>query len=72
MTPKFCKQYAQVGSLISGALAAYRDDVRGGAFPGQQFSPYRMRAAEVDAFAEALAQAGMQRAAEAAASSGGA
>jgi len=46
--------------------------VRGGAFPGQQFSPYRMRAAEVDAFAEALAQAGMQRAAEAAASSGGA
>ena len=67
MTPKFCKQYAQVGNVITEALLAYRDDVTSGGFPGTQYSPYHMKAVEVDAFANALSAAGLTDAAEAAA-----
>jgi 3-methyl-2-oxobutanoate hydroxymethyltransferase len=31
--PKFARQYANVGEVISGAVRAYCDDVRGGTFP---------------------------------------
>ena len=34
--PKFVKQYAKIGDDIVSALAAYRDEVRQGAFPGEQ------------------------------------
>ena len=34
--PKFVKQYAKIGDDIVSALAAYRDEVRQGAFPGDQ------------------------------------
>src|SRR6266404_296282 len=32
-TPKFARQYANVGQIISKAIRAYCDDVRGGTFP---------------------------------------
>ena len=34
--PKFVKQYAKIGDDIVSALSAYRDEVRQGAFPGDQ------------------------------------
>ena len=34
--PKFVKQYAKIGDDIVSALAAYSDEVRQGAFPGEQ------------------------------------
>lgn len=65
VTPKFCKQYAQIGQAINSALLEYKADVEGEAFPGRQFSPYRMKEEEIDAFADALANAGLTDAAEA-------
>ena len=37
VTPKFCKQYAQVGKAINEALIAYRDDVASHSIPQQIF-----------------------------------
>ena len=34
--PKFVKQYAKIGDDIVSTLAAYSDEVRQGAFPGEQ------------------------------------
>ena len=34
--PKFVKQYADFGTAISSAVTNYRDDVRGGKFPGKE------------------------------------
>jgi 3-methyl-2-oxobutanoate hydroxymethyltransferase len=65
VTPKFCKQYAQVGELIQGALQRYKDDVSAGLFPGRQYSPYRIPKAEVDVLVRELRQRGMDRVAEA-------
>jgi len=36
--PKFARRYAQVGELISGAVAAYAADVRSGNFPSDEES----------------------------------
>lgn len=44
VTPKFCKQFGEVGRHIHDALVAYRDEVREGSFPGKDFSPYQARA----------------------------
>lgn len=66
VTPKFCKQFSQVGMLINNALTEFRDEVESGMFPGKDFSPYKMAADQLDAFAEALAKAGMSDAADAA------
>ena len=32
--PKFVRQYADVGRIATDAIAAFADDVRNGAFPG--------------------------------------
>src|ERR1700682_1518756 len=37
-TPKFARQYANVGEVISNAVRGYCDDVRGGAFPSDSES----------------------------------
>lgn len=42
VTPKFCKQYGSVGAAIQTALSAYNEEVKGGAFPSQQHTPYRI------------------------------
>ena len=34
--PKFVKQYAQLGTSVVDAVAAYRDEVRAGAFPAEE------------------------------------
>lgn len=34
-TPRHAKRYAEVGSAVTKAVAAYADDVRSGAFPGE-------------------------------------
>lgn len=67
MTPKFCKQYAQVGDAINKALSEYRDEVTSGAFPGAAHSPYKIGAADVDGFMQALEKLGLGEAASAAA-----
>jgi 3-methyl-2-oxobutanoate hydroxymethyltransferase len=47
--PRFVKQYANVGGLISQALTAYRDEVRNGRFPAAEHT-YNMPAEELDRF----------------------
>lgn len=44
-TPKFAKVYARLRPLIAEALAAYREEIVDGAFPGPEHS-YKMPAAE--------------------------
>lgn len=65
VTPKFCKQYSQVGAAIQSALQQYRQDVESRAFPTQRFSPYRIPAAEVAALAYELRKKGLGHVAEA-------
>ena len=36
MAPKFAKQFAQVGSLMKEAFAAYKKEVAQGIFPAQE------------------------------------
>lgn len=59
VTPKFCKRYAEVGHIIQDALTRYRQDVSEGVFPGQQYSPYSIQSAEVEALVQQLKEAGM-------------
>jgi 3-methyl-2-oxobutanoate hydroxymethyltransferase len=47
--PRFVKRYADLGEIITDALARYADDVRTGAFPEQQHT-YAMPAEELKAF----------------------
>jgi 3-methyl-2-oxobutanoate hydroxymethyltransferase len=54
-TPRFVKQYAQIGVEISRALDAYVADVRSGAFPAQQHT-YSMPEEELEAFRTALGE----------------
>ncbi|MBN2241366.1 MAG: 3-methyl-2-oxobutanoate hydroxymethyltransferase, partial [Acidobacteria bacterium] len=35
-TPKFVKKYADIATVITGAMASYVKDVKGGAFPEDQ------------------------------------
>eukprot|EP00586_Coscinodiscus_wailesii_P022875 CAMPEP_0172499360 /NCGR_PEP_ID=MMETSP1066-20121228/126176_1 /TAXON_ID=671091 /ORGANISM="Coscinodiscus wailesii, Strain CCMP2513" /LENGTH=304 /DNA_ID=CAMNT_0013273063 /DNA_START=28 /DNA_END=940 /DNA_ORIENTATION=+ len=44
--PKFCKKYADVGNVISRALDEFREDVTGGVFPSEEYSPYKMSEGE--------------------------
>jgi Ketopantoate hydroxymethyltransferase len=48
--PKFCKQYAQVGSIIQQGLEAFKADVESNVFPGEEYSPYGMSEGEQEAF----------------------
>lgn len=52
--PKFCKKYARVGDAIVKGLAEFKDDVEGGAFPQEEFSPYSMPAEEQAMFEKDL------------------
>jgi len=45
-TPKFARQYANVGAMISKAVHQYCDDVRGGMFPSDGESYHAARIAE--------------------------
>jgi 3-methyl-2-oxobutanoate hydroxymethyltransferase len=52
-TPRFVKQYAQIGAEIQRALGAYVADVRSGAFPEEQHT-YTMPPDELEAFVAGL------------------
>lgn len=66
VTPKFCKQYSNVGEVVQQALQQYRADVMSGAFPSEQFSPYKLGSEqETVSFAEQLDAAGFHNAANA-------
>ncbi|KAH6779922.1 ketopantoate hydroxymethyltransferase 1 [Perilla frutescens var. hirtella] len=67
VTPKFCKQYAHVGDVINKALSEYREEVTSGNFPSAAHSPYKIGAAEIDGFLQALEKLGLGKAASAAA-----
>jgi 3-methyl-2-oxobutanoate hydroxymethyltransferase len=47
--PRFVKRYADLGETIVDALGRYAEDVRTGAFPGEQHT-YKMPADELAAF----------------------
>ena len=51
--PRFVKRYADLGEVITDALARYAEDVRSGAFPEQQHA-YAMPEEELAAFRAAL------------------
>jgi len=65
VTPKFSKQYADVGRVIAEALETFREEVHRGTFPSATHSPYRLAAEDAEMFAEHLARKGMADAAEA-------
>lgn len=66
VTPKFCKQYSQVGAVIQEALTNYKNEVNKRDFPCSNFSPYRMKPLELEAFLENLKNLGMLGSAQAA------
>lgn len=70
VTPKFCKQYGQVGAAINKALIAYREDVSSHSFPSHAFSPYKIDQKEVETFLKELEGKGYSEAAEAACAEG--
>ncbi|CAD6233562.1 unnamed protein product [Miscanthus lutarioriparius] len=67
VTPKFCKQFGDVGAVIGKALAEYRQQVEAGSFPGPDHTPYKMSPVGVAVFADALRNIGLDGAAAAAA-----
>lgn len=52
--PKFCKQYTDLGSQIENALKEFSNEVKTGAFPSKEFSPYKMTKAESKKFKELM------------------
>ena len=48
--PRFCRVFAEVGKESRRGLAAFRDAVRTGAFPSDEYSPYAMSDAEAAAY----------------------
>uniref|UniRef100_A0A0E0BZ98 3-methyl-2-oxobutanoate hydroxymethyltransferase n=1 Tax=Oryza meridionalis TaxID=40149 RepID=A0A0E0BZ98_9ORYZ len=67
VTPKFCKQFGNVGHVINKALSEYKQEVETRSFPGPSHTPYKIAAADVDGFAKALQKMGLDEAANAAA-----
>ncbi len=48
--PKFCKQYADIGSAITKGLADFKAEVESGDFPGDEYAPYHMSEEELRTF----------------------
>ncbi|CAN7062475.1 hypothetical protein Bca4012_095840 [Brassica carinata] len=69
VTPKFCKQYAQVGEVINKALLEYKEEVSKHSFPGPSHSPYKISSNDLDGFLSELQKLGLDEAASAAAAS---
>ncbi|KAF1002473.1 hypothetical protein AG4045_027705 [Apium graveolens] len=67
VTPKFCKQYGQIGEAINKALTEYKEEVTKGLFPGPSHSPYKLSSDDVDGFSKELQKLGLDHAASAAA-----
>ena len=67
VTPKFCKQYAQVGHAINEGLHAFQAEVVSGEYPSKATSPYKITSEELDAFMTGLEREGLGGSASAAA-----
>lgn len=67
VTPKFCKQYAQVGDVVNKALLEYKKEVIEGSFPGPVHTPYKISPSDVSDFSKELEKLGLGKAASAAA-----
>jgi 3-methyl-2-oxobutanoate hydroxymethyltransferase len=67
VTPKYCKQFGDVGAAIGKALSEYKQQVEARAFPDADHTPYKISSVDVDAFADALRNTGFDGAAAAAA-----
>jgi 3-methyl-2-oxobutanoate hydroxymethyltransferase len=67
VSPKFCKQYGNIGDVINRALSKYKQEVETQSFPGPSHTPYKLAATDVDAFLNALKMKGLNVAADAAA-----
>lgn len=67
VTPKFCKQYAQVGDVVHKALLEYKKEVIEGSFPGPVHTPYKISPSDVSDFSKELEKLGLGKAASAAA-----
>lgn len=52
--PKFCKVFADVGQQTHLGLTAFRDDIKRGIFPSEEFSPYCMPSEEAAKFQHSL------------------
>lgn len=52
--PRFCKSYALIGPLIAQALGEYCQEVKSGAFPSDEYSPYQMSAKQAQVFEKAV------------------
>ena len=59
VSPKFCKQYANVGETSQRALGQYIIDVSTKDFPDDQFTPYEFDKGEFAEFTKRLAQTGL-------------
>lgn len=66
VTPKFCKQYANVGEVINKALLEYKKEVTNGSFPSSAHSPYNISDADLHGFSNELEKLGLKDAASAA------
>ncbi|KAK6920064.1 Ketopantoate hydroxymethyltransferase [Dillenia turbinata] len=66
VTPKFCKQYCQVGEIIDKALLDYKEEVTNGSFPGPSHTPYKISADDTNGFLSELRKLGLDKAADAA------
>ncbi|OVA02111.1 Ketopantoate hydroxymethyltransferase [Macleaya cordata] len=67
VTPKFCKQYGQVGDVINKALLEYKEEVTNRSFPGPAHTPYKMSDSDVNGFLNELEKMGLGEAASSAA-----
>ena len=67
VTPKFCKQYAQVGMAINEGLHQFREDVANTSYPSKETSPYKISEQELDSFVQLLRVEGLEASSSAAA-----
>ncbi|RAL49157.1 hypothetical protein DM860_017187 [Cuscuta australis] len=67
VTPKFCKQFGNVGDEVNRALLKYKEEVTNGSFPGAAYSPYKISPTDMDGFLQQLQKLGFDDAASAAA-----
>lgn len=61
VTPKFCKQFGQVGKNIQDALGEYKKEVESREFPGIQYSPYKIKPTELEEFSHELDKLGLSK-----------
>lgn len=54
VAPRFCKQYADIGSQIHAALSSFKYEVEHKVFPSTNYCPYKIQGDEIKKFSELL------------------